>query len=208
MLGQIIDVARQPNHSARHENDGPHVPGCHPSLLTLKRIVALPPSPPHLPLRGRVDSIFGRRSTKPGGAIRSGPFICGDAFRKDFEMDELKRRIRRPFPRAEHDVGDGFKAPTLADIQTLARAKTEAAVTVLAAIMYRETANAFARVAAAKELLYWGWGRPALPTAADGGPSELLHRIERVIVHPDHSSEAADRIDQSDACKEAGNASQ
>ena len=122
-------------------------------------------------------------------------------------MDELKRRIRRPFPRTERAAGDGYKAPTLADIQTLARARTEAAVTVLAAIMYRETANAFARVAAAKELLYWGWGRPVLPTT-DEGPGEVLQRIERVIVNPDRSSEIADQSDRVDAGEEAVKTSQ
>jgi len=36
-------------------------------------------------------------------------------------VDELKRRIRRPFPSTEPAAGDGYEAPTLADIQTLAR---------------------------------------------------------------------------------------
>ncbi|OPY98213.1 hypothetical protein A5906_33945 [Bradyrhizobium sacchari] len=102
-------------------------------------------------------------------------------------MEQLKRRIRRPYPGAEQVRSDATRGPTLADIQILARARAEAAITVLAALMYRETANAYARVAAAKELLYWGWGRPLLPSAGEG-PREVLHLIERIIINPDPDS--------------------
>lgn len=64
--------------------------------------------------------------------------------------------------------------------------------------MVRETANTFARVAAAKELLDRGWGKPAQPLANSQGPLELLTRIERVIVHPDNPSAAANPIERSD----------
>jgi len=79
---------------------------------------------------------------------------------------------------------------------------------LLAAIRYRETASAFARVAAAKELLYWGWGRPALPTTTDGRPSEVLQRIERIIVYPDRSSDTTTRSERVEAGNEDGEASQ
>ncbi|WP_206733561.1 hypothetical protein [Bradyrhizobium guangzhouense] len=68
---------------------------------------------------------------------------------------------------------------------------------MLSAIMIRETANPFARVAAAKELLDRGWGRPAQPFATNHGPLELLTRIERVIVHPDHPSAAVHQVERS-----------
>jgi hypothetical protein len=60
-------------------------------------------------------------------------------------------------PVAQQITSEDFMAPTLADIQELARSKTESAINVLSVIMLRETANAFARVAAAKALLDRGW---------------------------------------------------
>ncbi|MBC9876368.1 hypothetical protein G8O24_03290 [Bradyrhizobium sp. INPA01-394B] len=110
-------------------------------------------------------------------------------------------RIRRRIPVYQHVAqpmtSEDYMAPTLADIQALARSRTETAVHVLSSIMVRETANAFARVAAAKELLDRGWGKPAQPLANSQGPLELLTRIERVIVHPDNPSPAANRIETS-----------
>ncbi|MGY3391565.1 hypothetical protein ACVWW6_004156 [Bradyrhizobium sp. USDA 3311] len=85
--------------------------------------------------------------------------------------------------------------------QTLRRwqePRREAALNVLAAIMLRETANAFAHVAAANAILDRGWGKPVQPLTTDNAPLELLHRIERVIVHPDHSSAIADEIDEAE----------
>ncbi|MDA9536161.1 hypothetical protein ACM41_07735 [Bradyrhizobium sp. CCBAU 21362] len=113
-------------------------------------------------------------------------------------MGRLKRRTELYLPVAERVVREGFGAPTLADIEALARAKTEAALNVLAAIMLRETANAFARVAAANAILDRGWGKPVQPLATDKAPLELLHRIERVIVHPDHSSPIADEMGEAE----------
>ena len=103
-------------------------------------------------------------------------------------MTKFRRRTELHLPVAQHVASEGFRAPTLADIETLARAKTEAALNVLAAIMFRETANAFARVAAANAILDRGWGKPVQPLATDARPRELLQRIERIIVHPDHPS--------------------
>ncbi|EIG62086.1 hypothetical protein [Bradyrhizobium sp. WSM1253] len=103
-------------------------------------------------------------------------------------MPKFRRRTEPHLPVAQHVPSEGFGAPTLADIETLARAKTEAALNVLAAIMFRETANAFARVAAANAIPDRGWGKPVQPLATDARPRELLQRIERIIVHPDHSS--------------------
>jgi hypothetical protein len=43
-------------------------------------------------------------------------------------------------------------------------------------------------VAAANAILDRGWGKPVQPLATDARPRELLQRIERIIVHPDHPS--------------------
>jgi hypothetical protein len=97
-------------------------------------------------------------------------------------MTKFRRRTELHLPVAQLVASEGFRAPTLADIETLARAKTEAALNALAAIMFRETANAFARVAAANAILDRGWGKPVQPLATDARPRE------RIIVHPDHPS--------------------
>lgn len=110
-------------------------------------------------------------------------------------MKKLKRGAEPSVPVAQQVMGESFMTPTLADVETLARAKTEAAINVLAVIMYRETASPFARVAAANAILDRGWGRPVQPLAAAKAPVELLHRIERVIVHPDHLPTPMNQID-------------
>ncbi len=99
-------------------------------------------------------------------------------------MTRFRRRTQLGLPVTQHVPSENLKIPTLPDIQSIARDRTEAALNVLSAIMNRETANAFARVAAAKELLERGWGRPVQPLATDAGPIEFVHKIERVIVHP------------------------
>lgn len=111
-------------------------------------------------------------------------------------MTRLKRRIQMYQPVAQEVVSEGGRAPTLADIRDLARSRTESAINVLSAIMLRDTSNAFARVAAANALLDRGWGRPVQPLATDHGPLELLTRIERVIVHPEHPSPIANQIEE------------
>lgn len=73
------------------------------------------------------------------------------------EEDSRMTRIRRRAPVYQHVAqpitNEDYMAPTLADIQALARSRTETAIHVLSSIMIRETANPFARVAAAKELI-------------------------------------------------------
>jgi hypothetical protein len=108
-------------------------------------------------------------------------------------MARLKRQLQFYQPVAQEAGTERFRAPTILDIQDLARSRTESAINVLSAIMLRETANAFARVAAANAILDRGWGRPVQPLANDGAPLELLQRIERVIVYPDNPSPAANR---------------
>ena len=109
-------------------------------------------------------------------------------------MTRFRRRTQLGLPVAQHVPSENLKIPTLPDIQSIARDRTEAALNVLSAIMNRETANAFARVAAAKELLERGWGRPVQPLATDAGPIEFVHKIERVIVHPNQLHGIVDQV--------------
>jgi hypothetical protein len=139
------------------------------------------------------------------GSARAEQSAAGFLFRRcnclseeDFRMTRIRRRIPVYQHVAQPITNEDFMAPTLADIQALARSRTETAIHVLSAIMVRETANAFARVAAAKELLDRGWGKPAQPLANDQGPLQLLTRIERVIVHPDNPPPSANRIERSE----------
>ncbi|CCE11312.1 conserved hypothetical protein [Bradyrhizobium sp. STM 3843] len=75
---------------------------------------------------------------------------------------------------------------TLTDIRSLARSHTRSAILALAGVMRSKDASHAARVSAATALLDRGWGKPpqALQNGEDGA-LELIHRIERVIVHPD-----------------------
>jgi hypothetical protein len=76
---------------------------------------------------------------------------------------------------------------TLTEIRSLARSHTRSAITVLARIMRSKDATPAARVSAANALLDRGWGKAAQPLQnGDDGALELIHRIERVIVHPEH----------------------
>lgn len=75
-------------------------------------------------------------------------------------------------------------AKTPAEIRSLARGHTEAAINCLAGIMNQPDAPAAARVSAASAILDRGWGKPTQLVAGDpdGAPLNLIHRIERVIV--------------------------
>jgi hypothetical protein len=75
---------------------------------------------------------------------------------------------------------------TLTEIRSLARSHTKTALNVLVGIMRSEDATAAARVSAANAILDRGWGKATQPVGNDDGPLELIHRIERVIVHPEN----------------------
>jgi hypothetical protein len=79
-------------------------------------------------------------------------------------------------------------AKSLTEIRSLARSHTRTAVNVLVGIMRSKDATAAARVSAANAILDRGWGKAtqAIETGDDGA-LELIHRIERVIVHPENS---------------------
>ena len=75
---------------------------------------------------------------------------------------------------------------TLTEIRSLARSHTKTALNVLVGIMRSEDATVAARVSAANAILDRGWGKATQPVGNDDGPLELIHRIERVIVHPEN----------------------
>jgi len=76
----------------------------------------------------------------------------------------------------------------LTEIRSLARSHTRTALNVLVGIMRSNDATAAARVAAANSILDRGWGKATQQIAGDpNGPIELVHRIERIIVHPENS---------------------
>ena len=79
------------------------------------------------------------------------------------------------------------KTKTIAEIRSLARSHTKTAINVLAGIMRSKDVTAAARVSAATALLDRGWGKVTQPLGGgDDGALELIHRIERVIVHPEN----------------------
>ena len=64
-------------------------------------------------------------------------------------------------------------AKTPIEIKSLARAHTERAIQILAGIMDNPNSSEASRVAAARELLDRGWGKPAQAhTGEGGGPIE------------------------------------
>ena len=77
---------------------------------------------------------------------------------------------------------------TITEIRSLARSHTRTAINVLVGVMRAKDATPAARVSAATAILDRGWGKPvqALQNGEDGA-LELIHRIERVIVHPENS---------------------
>jgi hypothetical protein len=76
---------------------------------------------------------------------------------------------------------------SLTEIRSIARSHTRTAVNVLVGIMRSKDATAAARVTAANAILDRGWGKATqtIDTSEDA-PLEFIHRIERVIVHPEN----------------------
>jgi len=80
------------------------------------------------------------------------------------------------------------KARTLTEIRSVARSHTRTAINVLVGIMRSDDATPAARVSAANAILDRGWGKVAQPIEnGEDGVLELVHRIERIIVHPEKS---------------------
>jgi hypothetical protein len=77
-------------------------------------------------------------------------------------------------------------AKTVTEIRSLARGYTRTALNVLFGVMRSKDATATAKVSAANAILDRGWGKATQPVGnSDDGALELIHRIERVIVHPE-----------------------
>jgi hypothetical protein len=77
---------------------------------------------------------------------------------------------------------------TLTEIRSLARSHTRTALNVLVGVMRSKDATPAARVSAANAILDRGWGKaPQAIENGENGALELVHRIERVIVHPENS---------------------
>ncbi|WP_433995265.1 hypothetical protein [Bradyrhizobium manausense] len=77
------------------------------------------------------------------------------------------------------------KGRTLTDIRSLARSHAGTAVDTLVGVMRSDEATPAARVSAANAILDRGCGKAAQPVEnSEDGVLELIHRIERIIVHP------------------------
>ncbi len=71
------------------------------------------------------------------------------------------------------------------EIRSLARSYTRTALNVLVGVMRSKDATHSARLAAANAILDRGWGRAPQSLDTDKGAIELIHKIERIIVHPE-----------------------
>ena len=78
-------------------------------------------------------------------------------------------------------------AKSLTHIRSLARSHTKTAINVLVGVMRSNDATAAARVSAANAILDRGWGKATQPMeSGDEGSRQIIHRIERLIVHPEN----------------------
>lgn len=84
------------------------------------------------------------------------------------------------------------RARTLTEIRSIARSHTRTAINVLVGIMRSNDATPAARVSAANSILDRGWGKAAQPLQSGDDPLRMIHRIERVIVYPEHTLEVSD----------------
>ena len=76
---------------------------------------------------------------------------------------------------------------SVTEIRSLARSHTRTALNVLVGVMRSKDATATAKVSAANAILDRGWGKATQANGnSDDGALELIHRIERVIVHPEN----------------------
>jgi hypothetical protein len=77
---------------------------------------------------------------------------------------------------------------TITEIRSLARSHTRSALNVLLGLMRSKDATAAARVSAANAILDRGWGKAKQAIEnSDDRALEIIHRIERIIVHPENS---------------------
>lgn len=79
------------------------------------------------------------------------------------------------------------KAKSPVEIRSLARSHTQTALNVLVGVMQSEDATPAVRVSAANAILDRGWGKGIQAAHGEDGVSELIQKIERIIVHPENS---------------------
>ena len=107
---------------------------------------------------------------------------------EEIEGELVSKPVRAPARRKTSG------ARTLTEIRSLARSHTRTALRVLVGIMRSDDATPAARVSAANAILDRGWGKAAQPIEnGEDGALALIHRIERVIVHPGSASSDARR---------------
>lgn len=101
-----------------------------------------------------------------------------DGFENEPEIADVYRPVaRKP-----------SKARTLTEIRSIARSHTRTAIRVLVGVMRSDDATPAVRVSAANAILDRGWGKTAQPLEnGEDDVLELIHRIERIIVHPEKS---------------------
>ena len=79
-------------------------------------------------------------------------------------------------------------AKTITEIRSIARSHARTAINTLVGVMKAKDATPAARVSAATAILDRGWGKAAQALEnGDNGALELIHKIERVIVHPENT---------------------
>ena len=76
---------------------------------------------------------------------------------------------------------------SITEIRSLARSHTRSALNILVQVMRNKDATPAARVSAANAILDRGWGKAIQAIENGDHPLELIHRIERIIVHPENS---------------------
>lgn len=82
------------------------------------------------------------------------------------------------------------KARKVTEIRSIARSHTRTAIRVLVGVMRSDDATPAVRVSAANAILDRGWGKAAQPLEnGEDDVLELIHRIERIIVHPTGSGD-------------------
>jgi hypothetical protein len=100
-----------------------------------------------------------------------------------------QRRANMRRPRTMPPRNDMPKTLTeIRSIRSMARSHTRTAINALVGVMRSKDATHAARVSAANAILDRGWGKAAQALEnGDEGALELVHRIERVIVHPQNT---------------------
>lgn len=80
------------------------------------------------------------------------------------------------------------RAKLVTEIRSLARSHTRMALNVLVGVMRSKDATTAARVSMATAILDRGSSKVPEPIQnGDGGALQLIHRIERIILHPENS---------------------